>query len=323
MAYGNGGISDKGAKVAHAWANQTKTQMYEAGRETAYRIWFEGKTIYSYTRSFPIATIHTNEQGVESVLFTNNRNSKTTNKHIGAAWDACSQYTRILCDNPFEASQGIHRHNLNQWNQSAQRAVDELAKARNKESRYSTVMHCYNEAKTYADYFGIEISLADYPALFARPSKEFEAQIKAAQVAKEAQERKAKKQAIKKFKQRLKEWRDTEFLYRKNPEDSYAADYSHIGVCPMGFSYFRYCTLDNRIQTSQGVNIPILAAKRFLTIICPAITKGEIVTGARILDYTLLEANQDYIRVGCHKITVEEINRQAKELGWDVCKGDK
>jgi hypothetical protein len=314
MGFGNGSV--KAAKVAHAWANKIKPEMYERGRETRYRIYFEGDTIYSYGSHFPIACLH-EKDGATSVLFTNRKNSKTTSGHIRLTWDACSQYDRILCNDPVDAKRGYHDHNLSDWDSDARNAANELATARNKEARYNTILNAYGQAKIYADYFGLTLSVKDYPSLFVRASKEFEAQIKAAHLAQLAQIKKDNEKKIAVYNEHLGYWRKRQTISR----DGISIDFTdrYQGADPMGYSYFRYNPISERIETTQRIEIPLTAAKRFLTEICPAICSGSIVRGTKILDYTLLEANADYIRVGCHKISTEEIKRQALEMGWEVC----
>lgn len=317
MSFSNGGISDKAAKVCHTWANQIKSAMYERGRETAYRIYFEGATIYSYGRHFPIATLH-KKDGVTIVLFTNRKSTLTTNKHIRGAWDACSQYTRISCNDPMEALYNNHDSNLKDWERAAETAVNEIPRAKDKERRYTAILHNYNEAKAYADYFGIALTAEDYPNLFARPSKDFEAQLLKAREIREAKEKEKNKERIDLYNEYLDYWRRMVTVEKNGTLIDFTNKY--LGADPLGYSYFRFNPVNGYIETTQQIQIPQTAAKRFLTEICPAITRGDIVKGAEILHYTLLEANQRYIRVGCHKITVEEINRQAVAMGWEMCK---
>lgn len=69
------------AQVAHAWAAQRK----ESGKGSSF--YFDGPTIYSYGRHFPIATFtdHTAKDGRRIVLFTVRGYSNTTAKHISLA----------------------------------------------------------------------------------------------------------------------------------------------------------------------------------------------------------------------------------------------
>lgn len=64
------------SEVAHIWAAQSQ----QSGRNAQGNFYFEGQTIYSYGRHFPIATIVGND-----VLFTDKSYSNTTAKHISKA----------------------------------------------------------------------------------------------------------------------------------------------------------------------------------------------------------------------------------------------
>ncbi|MGV1762784.1 hypothetical protein [Rhizobium rhizogenes] len=70
--------------VAHLWAN--KSQHY--ARSANGNLYFDGATIYSYGRHFPIAKFITNEAGEEAVLFTTDHYSVTTSAHVSRVWRA-------------------------------------------------------------------------------------------------------------------------------------------------------------------------------------------------------------------------------------------
>ena len=63
-------------EVAHRWAQNT-----EGDHAAGFNMWFEGDTIYSYGRHFPIARLVTNEQGEKAVLFTTEVYGTSTAKH--------------------------------------------------------------------------------------------------------------------------------------------------------------------------------------------------------------------------------------------------
>jgi len=76
-------------QVAHVWANRNKP------RGKGANLFFEGGTIYSYGRHFPIASFAKNKAGKECVLFTNDTYSKSTARH-------CSYTRRALDGLPYE-----------------------------------------------------------------------------------------------------------------------------------------------------------------------------------------------------------------------------
>lgn len=65
------------SQVAHLWANQSKEEKYGS------HFYFEGATIYSYGKHFPIAQFVQNARGERAVLFTRDTYGITTAKHVG------------------------------------------------------------------------------------------------------------------------------------------------------------------------------------------------------------------------------------------------
>lgn len=80
--------------VAHAWAHQT-------GRtRRGFNMFYEGETIYSYGRHFPIARLVTAANGERVVLFTSRSYSVSTAKHKTIVWRAVSHLTIFDVENP-------------------------------------------------------------------------------------------------------------------------------------------------------------------------------------------------------------------------------
>lgn len=79
----------------------------------------------------------------------------------------------------------------------------------------------------------------------------------------------------------------------------------------------RFNTHSQRVQTSQGVEIPIKIAKDFFTYIVKTIKSGGCVEcDQTILNYQVSEVNKNFIKVGCHTITLAEIETLARSLNW-------
>jgi hypothetical protein len=91
------------SEVAHRWANQLQ---YEA-RNKGGNFYFDGDTIYSYGRHFPIAVHHKG-----AVLFTINTYSNATSKHIREVRSAVSHKDKVYCLNPYEAHINNHHNNI-------------------------------------------------------------------------------------------------------------------------------------------------------------------------------------------------------------------
>ncbi len=93
--------------VAHLWANQSQDE----ARESGYRMYFEGKIIYSYGSHFPIARIVDGN----TILFTSREYSSTTSNHkhtVRCAIDR-SRYMVFTVDNVLADYKATHKENYN------------------------------------------------------------------------------------------------------------------------------------------------------------------------------------------------------------------
>lgn len=76
-------------QVAHVWAQLTQSE----GRSS--NMYFEGATLYSYGRHYPLGIILENKKGERLAIINRTGYSVTTSKHIGQAHGATSHYNRI------------------------------------------------------------------------------------------------------------------------------------------------------------------------------------------------------------------------------------
>lgn len=83
----------------------------------------------------------------------------------------------------------------------------------------------------------------------------------------------------------------------------------------------RYNAQKQRIETSQGVEVPVESAHKFYRQIKVVILRGGCLTedacAEKILDYSVREITAEYIRVECHMIKMIEVEEMAKQLGWE------
>jgi hypothetical protein len=213
-----------------------------SGRTSTGSLFFKGSTIYSYGDHFAIAKHIVNEQGQRAVLFTERSYSNTTAKHIRSVFMSCKNNDIIFCANPI----GSHETNFKYWEQSAeQEGASKLPTAKKPEKYLSILAHIEKKANIYASYFGIELpetlkailSIKDKTEFLAFADKKAEF-IKAENKRKEAEQKK-------KFKEDIKKWfnYETSRLYN-------------------GYKYDFLRIKDNRIETTQAVQIPLELGKR-------------------------------------------------------------
>lgn len=135
-------------EIPHKWAHQT--QEHARGSN----LFFDGPTIYSYGRHFPIATVYDNKRG-KLVLFTSADYSMTTAKHKVYVLRAIPREWRtIVC--PHVGPNQHHPDNLAYFERVIAKAA-ERAKRRTRE--------CYVQADA-SDAADAHKSMADYMIFF-------------------------------------------------------------------------------------------------------------------------------------------------------------
>jgi hypothetical protein len=259
------------SELCHKWANQEQ----ESGRNANGTMFFNRSTIYSYGHHFAIAKHIVNEQGQRAVLFTQRDYSNTTAKHKSHVYMSCKNDNIIYCYDP----SGSHNENFKYWEQRAeQNGASKLAKARKPEKYLSILASIENKANIYASYFGIEIpetlkailSIKDKSEFIAFADKKAE-YIKAEQKRKEAEQKKQ-------FVVELQNWLSFETSRIYTP---YKYDFLRIN--------------NNRIETSQAVQIPLELGKRLYK----SIKNQSLKVGDQVLNYSVNEIGND-IKIGCH-----------------------
>jgi hypothetical protein len=267
------------SEVAHVFANQLQSE----ARTQTNNFYFHGNMIFSYGSHFCIARFVDNE----TLLFTERSYSNTTAKHINHVRHATSHIKKIYCDNPT----GTHSDNFNAWLIEAENNIEKLKNARKPENYILELQRIKDKAEKYAQYFGIVTPLTLENALSITDKAETIAYLesKAEAIAKEKKQKET--QLKKEHAKNLKKWKNHEIysLYQRD-----------------GFDYLRKDS--EFFQTSQGVKIPIAVGLRFYN----NIVNKTIKAGDKFLDYTINEVNDKLIKIGCHTITLKEINTIVK-----------
>lgn len=256
--------------LAHVYANQSQP----TGRNSNGSFYFEDKTIFSYGRHFPIAAIVNNSQGVEAMLFTFRTYSNTTSKQISIVRSATRQYNKIYCFNPNYS----HEANFIEWINLAEIEAFKLRKAKKPEIYLNELGRLSDQVNTYANYFGLEIPITLQAVLSIKDKKEnLEYMSKKDELIKieVAQKMKAKKIE---YKEQLKKWFNFE-----------------TGRVYSGFNLDFLRVNENRIETTQAVQIPVELAKRLHN----KIKTNTLQVGEQLLNYRVDEIG-DIIKIGCH-----------------------
>jgi hypothetical protein len=305
--------------IAHIFSN-------EPGREARFGNGFiEGDVIYSYGRHFPIARRHVDGEKT-TMFFTLREYSNTTRKHINDVVNAIRQHNIVYMYWVPTYGKPNHSLNIDHWLSEIRTAINKFKNARsNKSFILREAKATLNQLEKYLAFFKIE-----YPEqikVFIEDLKngKYEEEIKEYQKKererlldpklKEKREkaRLARERAeLKKNEEQIQKWRNFEpYVYRPY-------SYKHSHNLP---DLLRYNVEKQRIQTSQNVEIPVEVAHKFYRYIQVMLKKGGC-TSEACCDYSLLdkyrvrEITNVHIVVGCHRITIQECNNIAKQLGW-------
>lgn len=312
-----------GREVPHIWAQQQQSEGRGGGNAN---IFFEGATIYSYGKHFPIATIEGDD-----VLFTLRGYSNTTAKHIGRAGSAVSHKNIIYCyevpvkfwgnDLPLkkQAYNSTHEKNMNEWKREIKALFEELEnkRIRNIQDRLNSIDTHINRLNRYCQYFNIKIKDKELKKLLkVAASPDF------LRVAKEAREKqiaaneKKMQQAEKAYLTYLGYWRDNNnaaLLHLPNDVKKLANYYQSQSD---SFTRLRFNREQNSVETSKGVQIPAPVAKRAYIALNGCLEGKCDSLKIPVLSYIITRTTDKAIVAGCHTIPKEDVKYIANLLNW-------
>lgn len=301
-------------RLAHEWAAQKEP----SGRGS--NMYFEGPTIYSYGKHFPIATIdgHT-------VFFTTRRYSISTAAHISYALSAVSHKHIIYVDrvpvkNYSDKSLAkqpdiieVHDANFVNWESVLGGMFSDLGKPRirNIDSRIKSITDTASQIKEYCVYFNIKPKGELKRLLKEATSDSMVSNTQAAvKRLKDGRDRKIAA-ANKLYKKYVDAWRDFKEYGVGQKVESTFVEISFL----MGTTRLRYNNQQKYVETSKGINIPVPIAKRAYNQLERYM--GEVhAIHIPVLNWTITNSGKEYINAGCHTIPNEDIYYIADLLGW-------
>lgn len=261
------------SQVAHLWANQLQDEARNSGN-----FYFNGKTIYSYGGHFPIAK-HIEVNGQKAVLFTTRGYSNTTAKHIAVVRQAASHLNVIKCYNP----NTTHEENFNRWKIDAELVAAKLPKAKKPEKYLNELEYINSQANKYAHFFGLELPANLTAILSIKDKNEYNTYHEQKTAILEAERLKKEAELKKQHKKALNEWKTgkTNRLYIRIKTD-----------------YLRLNKENERIETTQAVQIPLELAKRLFY----SIKGNTLKVGDKVLNFEVNEVGAK-VKIGCHTFT--------------------
>lgn len=284
-------------ELAHVWAHLSLEEIKDnrEGR-CAASFYFRGATIYSYGAHFPIAKHVMGKDSTRAILFTTRGYSNSTSRHIQKVRSASNHIETVYCYRPDNS----HEQNFEAWKNEIESIAKNLANARKPEKYLNAIDAELAQAQKYADFFGIKFSKSLQKAAKITSQGEWTKYAK-----KKADEAKRAKAQAERYLKKAHAESLANFYAFKNDRVS-SRD---------GFDYLRVNVEQARVETSQGIQIPIETGRRFYALAKRVIANGGCVDCThKILDYAVKEISAEFIQVGCHKVSIAECNRIAKQL---------
>ncbi len=316
------------SELPHVWAHQRAAY----GRSKSGTMFFDGPTIYSYGRHFPMARLLLDKKKKPvAVLLTPRTYSVTTSSHQSDVRSAVRHLKQFYVT---DVTQTRHAANLNDYRRRIKAACADVADARARTlDRLDGVRDLIAEANSYAEFFGLKTRLG-FPEGFDEKAHE----ARGREEAKKAADR----QAVREAKERAERVAATERAYAefetKKVEYAGAVAAWLVGESktfpPLPISGrwpwdvqndlrkkvdggVRLRVHGSRIETSMGVVFQIDSAKPLLAAV-RRFSEGAVVFHAMDVDgYRGVRIDYDNktVSVGCHTVAFAEVERIATQLG--------
>ena len=259
------------SEIVHVFNEQNQNE----GRTSNGSMYFYNNKIYSYGSHYLLAEFLDNN----TVLINDKGYSSTTGKHIGLIGGATRDKKQYFTT----------RIEYKTVNRNIKEYLNKLTRARKTKEFY--LYQIDKTLKMYFDYLEYTKQKTKYKKYIEhretlRLANEFYNNFDNLQeTIKEAN----KKQAIKDKKaivQKVQDWKNLKINWFRNKTNN---DFLRLR--------------NDFIETSQGVKIPILEAKRLLKLI-----EHKNIIGQMVDNRFIVKAFNSVLKVGCHNIPVKEIN---------------
>jgi hypothetical protein len=298
------------SQVAHVWAQQRKPSM------SGSNFYFDGSTIFSYGRHFPIAKF-VERKGKKAVLFTTRSYSSSTSKHISYTRRAL-QGLNVPVFHVCNPTMPVTSPEVRKYFQGRlDIAVDEIAKARMSVTRLRYIEQANGicaAANVMAEWFGFRWRMVtpEWGEAYIQRLRDKAKEVERKKEAKLEQQRKAN------------EKRHAEQLVElaKRRERWLAGE--DVQLEPRWYSGTDVPTVlrvkGDKVETSRGAEIPLPHAKRLWPAIRKVMQSGapyehnghSIHVGEFRIDRIEVDGT---LIAGCHTIKYPELERIAKQLG--------
>ncbi len=270
-------------------------QNQERGRNSSYTLYFENNLIYSYGSHYLLGEIINNN---DAIIINDKGYSRTTGKHISLLTPATSDKKQFFI-------KGINSDLvLSELNY----CFDKLPRARQNKNYYLNEIQnlfnsyfefksyykknkldsldCWQKIKSYNFNMSEDRKIKKLYKIFNTDIESYKEKILSDQKARKVKEKK-------KLAESLKKWRKFKTNY----------------ISRSGNDFLRVNLSKNYVETSQRVKVTITEARRVIDLI----EKRQII-GKKIDNKYLVTAINGFLKVGCHNISIKEINNIKKQI---------
>jgi len=270
-------------QLAHVWAQQEKT----SGKGSSF--FFEGATIYSYGRHFPIARYY-EHKGKKCILFTSRGYSNSTAKHINYTRQAINRDAQPVFY-VYDPSKTPSAEDLERYIKEAEQSMSLAERARSRKDFYTTEANGHiAQYHAFGKFFGIRTKKNPVD-----PKRVKELKARALESMKKDRERRKEREAIEKatLEELAQKWRAGEI------NETYRLRSLPVMLRANG----------DELQTSQGARVPLTDARTLYHHAKQFSIETVVKARPRIGEFHIDAYRDGNIIAGCHTIPWNEIER--------------